>query len=182
MIPSGLYGMADAGWGEPYEQWRVLVDEGVGIVQLRCKGWPRDRLLHLARRCRSDALLVVNDDPVVAAEVGALVHLGQSDGHAPGLSFGRSTHSVPEATEAHGAAYLGFGPIFSSGTKTAEHSPRGVAMLAEVVLASPGPVVAIGGITRERLDAVRETGVHGWAVVGAIWSAPDPREAIRAFR
>lgn len=182
MIPPGLYGIADAGWGDPWEQWRLLDEEGVGVVQLRCKGWPRTRLLELARRCRGRGLLVVNDDAVVAAEVGAFVHLGQADGDAPGLPFGRSTHTAEQAAAAHGAAYIGFGPLFPSRTKSPGHPPRGTAMLAEVVRASPRPVVAIGGIARENLDAVRATGVHGWAVIGAIWSAPDPRAAIRAFR
>jgi thiamine monophosphate synthase len=29
---------------------------------------------------------------------------------------------------------------------------------------------------------VRATGVHGWAVIGAIWTAPDPRALIAALR
>jgi thiamine monophosphate synthase len=39
------------------------------------------------------------------------------------------------------------------------------------------PVVAIGGVTEETAAALRAVGAHGVAVVAAICSAPDPREA-----
>jgi thiamine monophosphate synthase len=42
--------------------------------------------------------------------------------------------------------------------------------------------VAIGGIEPGNVDEVRATGVAGWAVIGAIWRAPDPRSVIRSLR
>lgn len=183
LFPAGLYGMADSSWGNPETQLRVLAEEGVAVVQLRCKDWPADRLRNLAERCRGlGPKLVINDHPRVAQELGLMVHLGQEDGPDPEGVFGRSTHDLQQVQNPGKAAYLGFGPVFASTTKAGARTPRGIEALRQAVLASKIPIVAIGGIDVETIEAVRETGVHSWAVIGAIWGAPDPRAAIRALR
>lgn len=182
VFPRGLYGMADATYGDPWPQACLLAEAGVGILQLRCKGWPTAPLAELAIRVRAlGPIVVVNDDVEAARRAGAWVHLGQEDGDTE-LVHGRSTHELAEVLRERRAAYLGFGPVFPTATKRPRHPPRGSAMLAEAVRASPLPVVAIGGIGPENLDEVRATGVHAWAVVGAIWTAPRPREIIAALR
>lgn len=183
MIPRGLYGMADAGFGDVFDQARLLAEEGLGVVQLRCKGWPPERVAALVARCRPlGLLLVVNDQVAVARAAGAWVHLGQGDGPDPDIPFGRSTHTLDQVTTPGAARYLGFGPVFGTTTKETGWAPRGLALLAEAVRASPVPVVAIGGVHPGNVDAVRATGVHAWAVIGGVWAAPDPRAAVRALR
>lgn len=182
-LPAGLYGVADATWGDPLAQGRLLAEEGVGVIQLRCKGWPEARLLPVARALAGlGPLLVVNDAVAVARAVGAWAHLGQEDGPDPDVPFGRSCHTLEQLAAAGAAIYVGYGPIFPTRTKATGRAPRGLVGLAEAVRQSPRPVVAIGGITPANLDGVRATGVHAWAVIGAIWTAPDPRAAIRAMR
>jgi thiamine-phosphate pyrophosphorylase len=182
-LPRGLYGMVDPAAGDPLDQARLLADEGVGIVQLRCKGWDRARLLALGEACHALSIaVVINDDVPVARVLGVPVHLGQGDGPDPDIPFGRSTHTLAQARAPGRAAYIGFGPVFGTTSKDTPWSPRGVAMLAEVVATSPVPVVAIGGITAENVVAVQAAGAWGWAVIGGVWRAPDPRAAIRAFR
>ncbi len=182
VLPPGLYGIVDPTLGDPLAQARLLAEEGAAAVQLRCKGWPRDRLLALAEACRGlPIVVVVNDDLDVAMAAGLPVHLGQGDGMDPTIPFGRSTHTPEQARDPGAAAYIGFGPVFGTTSKETPWSARGPAMLAAAVRASPVPVVAIGGISAETLPAVRAAGAHGWAVIGAIWRAPDPRAAIRAL-
>ncbi len=179
----GLYGMADASWGDPLAQYRMLAEEGVSVVQFRCKNWIDTRLLEVVRQAGDDGpLRVVNDRIPVAAASGCWVHVGQEDGADPLLPFGRSTHSLADLSRIGSAAYIGFGPVFASTTKAGVREPRGLELLAEVVRKSPVPVVAIGGIDQSNMDAVRRTGVAAWAVIGAIWGAADPRAAIRALR
>ncbi|MDP2309955.1 MAG: thiamine phosphate synthase [Pseudomonadota bacterium] len=190
-LPPGLYGIVEPTLGDPLEQARMLCDEGAAVVQLRCKGWPAARLLALAEACRAlPIVVIVNDNASVAAAVGLPVHLGQDDGADPrspasqaagGIPFGRSTHTLEQAATPGGAAYIGFGPVFGTDSKATPWSARGVELLARAVCVSPVPVVAIGGITVETLPDVRAAGAHGWAVIGAIWRAPDPRAAIRAL-
>lgn len=181
-LPPGLYGIVEPSLGDPLAQARMLSEEGAAVVQLRCKGWPADRLLALAEGCRGlGIVVVVNDDVAVATATGLPVHVGQGDGADPRIPFGRSTHTLEQAARPGGAAYIGFGPVFGTSSKETSWSPRGVALLAEAVRVSPVPVVAIGGITEETLPAVRAAGAHGWAVIGAIWRSPDPRSVIRSF-
>jgi thiamine-phosphate pyrophosphorylase len=179
----GLYGMADSSWGDPLAQYRMLAEEDVSVVQFRCKNWEDSRLLEVVSAAGSEGpLRIVNDRIPVAQATGCWVHLGQEDGADPPLPFGRSTHSLQDLAQIGSATYIGFGPVFASTTKAGVRSPRGLELLAEVVRQSPVPVVAIGGIDRSNIDAVRRTGVAAWAVIGAIWGAADPRAAIRALR
>lgn len=179
---AGLYGVTDPDRGDPEWQVRLLVDEGVRVVQLRCKSWPREAVRALAERCRPlPVTLVINDDAELAAELGLCAHLGDGDGPARG-PHGRSTHTLEQVRAEREALYVGFGPVYVTGTKQTGWSPRGIPKLAEAVAASPRPVVAIGGIGPENIDDVRATGVAGWAVIGAIWAAPDPGAVIRRLR
>jgi thiamine-phosphate pyrophosphorylase len=191
-FPGGLYGMADASVGDPLAQARRLARAGVGVVQLRCKGWPEDAVERLLAEVRAagvaagDPIWVVNDHAALARRAGTWAHLGQDDGPAPlGLAHGRSCHTLAQVEAATVAEprprYLGFGPVFGTGTKDTGYAPRGIALLAQAVRATDLPIVAIGGITVERLEGVRAAGARGWAVVAGIWSAADPDAAIRAF-
>lgn len=179
---AGLYGIVDPTSGDPEAQAHLLAEEGVSPIQLRCKGWTRDEMRCLANRCRGFfASLVINDDAVLAAELGLVAHLGDGDGAALG-PHGRSTHTLAQVREEREALYIGFGPVFATATKAQPWSPRGLDLLAAAVRASSRPVVAIGGVGPENIEEVRATGAAGWAVVGAIWSAADPRAIIRALR
>jgi thiamine-phosphate pyrophosphorylase len=66
---------------------------------------------------------------------------------------------------------------------TATHprvAPLGLDALREI--AGLGvPVIAIGGITAERIAAVREAGAWGVAAIRALWDAPHPEAAARAM-
>lgn len=100
----------------------------------------------------------------------------------PALLIGCSIHSPAEAKEAEikGADYLLFGHIFPTNSKPGL-KPRGLAELERIVEAVSIPVVAIGGITIENAASVLSTGCSGIAVISAVMSAPDPREAAKAF-
>ncbi len=179
---AGLYGMVEPSLGDPEWQARLLAEEGVGVIQLRCKTWPREAVRALAERLRNlPAALVINDDAALAAELGLVAHLGDGDGPAVG-PHGRSTHTLASVEAETEALYVGFGPVYSTGSKATPWSPRGAKMLGEAVRCSPRPVVAIGGIGVHSIEEVRATGVAGWAVIGAIWAHADPRSIIRLLR
>lgn len=122
--------------------------------------------------------MIVNDRADVARLAGVGVHLGGDDLPAAlvrpmlaaGAPIGVSTHD-PEAARAAFADpacdYVAFGPVFDSPTKTGR-SARGVEALATVAREKTKPLVAVGGITEDRLDAVLDTGADSAAVVGAL--------------
>lgn len=193
-LPAGLYGMVDAAPAEALsaleDRARFLVDNGVGVVQLRDKHGAESliRMRTLAERCaRFVPLLVLNDHAELASELdptGARIwsHVGQEDGPDPRGPFGRSTHTIAQVTSAGAARYIGFGPVFSTATKNTGYGPRGVARLEAAVKASAVPVIAIGGITLENIEAVRATGAHGWAVISGFWDHRNDPAALARLR
>lgn len=137
--------------------------------------------------------LIINDHSKVAWRVKAAgLHLGQTDqsilearAFLPTAWIGVSTHSVDEAKAAAdaGATYVGFGPIFPTGTKKQGLRPVvGPALIRPLQLTVPIPVFPIGGITLETLDAALAAGASRAAVLSAILAAPDPEGAARNFK
>ncbi len=136
---------------------------GARLVQYRDKGRDRDRRLAqaraLARLCsESDALLIVNDDPELAAEAGAHgVHLGRDDAPVAearrllgeSAIIGVSCYADPARAErfAAEADYLAFGRFFPSRTKP-DALPADPALLGDARRLGR-PLAAIGGITAD---------------------------------
>ncbi len=192
-----LYGIVDLGYVKPDAvgpMTRALVEGGVGIVQLRAKNLPPaevERLARLMHPITRDAgvLLVINDHPQVAAVVGSEgVHVGQDDlsvdeaRRIVGAScfVGKSTHSLAQATAAlaEGADYIGFGPLFATGTKP-DYVPVGLSQIAEVERRASVPVFCIGGINLERLPQVLSAGARRVVIVSALLLADDVRGYVR---
>ncbi len=171
---------------------------GADVIQLRDKGGDLRDLLRQARAiqalCRQRrATFIVNDrvDLALAADADG-AHVGQDDLPAeaarqllgPRRILGVSTHSVEQARAAlaAGADYIGFGPMFTTGTKATGYTPRGAAGLGEVRAAVGGlPILAIGGITLANVAQVIRAGATAPAVISAVVAAPDLAAAARAF-
>src|SRR3990167_2526261 len=64
-------------------------------------------------------------------------------------------------------------PGFKTATKAADHPVPGPSGLAEAVSGACHPVVAIGGITVETVEAVKAAGASAYAVLSAITQAAD---------
>jgi len=191
----GLHVLADdGGWSwDPGALGEAACAAGADVVQLRAKRSGDRQVLAWAAGLRArtracGALLIVNDRFDLALACGADgVHLGQDDlppQRIPGpararLLVGRSTHTLEQVRRAlaEPVDYLAFGPVFGTRSKSSEYSARGLEDLARAVaLASPRPVVGIGGIDAERAAGVAATGA-GVAVISAVAGAPDPRKA-----
>ncbi len=172
---------------------------GIRCVQLREKSLPDrelvaagDAVAALARACR--AQVFVNDRVDLARLIGAGagigVHLGESDlpaGDARALlpadaPIGVSTHDADAASRAFAdpaADYVAFGPVFDSATKTLRPA-RGLDALARVAAGKSKPLVAIGGITPDRLDAVWDAGADSAAMIGGLYAGGQTRIAENA--
>lgn len=141
---------------------------------------------------RPPARLFVNDRLDVALAVPcAGVQLGRDSlpvetarALNPTWWIGRSVHDLAEAEAARlsGADYLVVGPVFD----TASHPGRTAIGLKELqgVTRAAGdlPVIAIGGITAERLQDVMRCGAYGVAAIRAFWDDADPAAAARRMR
>ena len=174
---------------------------GADVVQFRHKtGTARDRLAGLvptvAACAEAGVPCLVDDHLDLALAAGAAgVHLGALDlpiayARAVADALGRplvvgataTTADAARQAEADGADYVGFGPVFPTGSKANPASVKGLDGLAEACAAVSVPVVAIAGITPERVGPCLDAGAWGVAVMTAVTTAPDPARATAAFR
>ena len=169
----------------------AAVSGGADAVQLREKDLADGELLSLARRLREatrGALLVVNGPLAVALAAGADgVHLPEG---APPVSrpredllLGRSVHSLEAARRAgaEGVDYLIAGPVYETRSHPGA-TPAGPALIEEAAQAVRVPVLAIGGVTPERVEEVVRAGASGVVVISAVLAQRDPRAAAEALR
>jgi thiamine-phosphate pyrophosphorylase len=142
--------------------------------------------VHTAR----GALFLVNDDPRLAAEVGADgVHLGRDD-PGPGAArellgpdrlIGVSCYDDfdrARAAVAAGADYVAFGSFFPSATKP--DARRADAALLVRARELGVPIVAIGGIDAGNARALIDAGADALAVIRDVFAHDDPGEIARA--
>ena len=177
---------------------RRLLPAGARLVQLRIKDRPVEQLRAEIREAkdlcaRAGAQLIVNDHWQLALEEGCdYVHLGQGDldtADVPalrraGVRLGISTHDEAELARAlgYGPDYVALGPIYPTLLKAMPWQPQGLERLTEWKRRIGGlPLVAIGGLTLERLPGVFAAGADVAAVVTDIVRHADPEARLRAW-
>lgn len=141
---------------------------------------------------KAGVLFIVNDRCDLALAIDADgVHLGQGDlpldlarkVMGPEKLIGISTHNPDQVREATAGQpdYLGFGPIFTPGSKQ-DHDPVvGIEGLRAMRTLTSLPVFAIGGIHIDQAREVLRAGANGVAVISAILKAQDPSQAVKSF-
>ena len=173
----------------------AALDGGAVRVQYRDKSTDRAsryaQALALKHLCEAyDADFVINDDVELAQSLAAGVHVGRDDrgvADARRMLGAESTVGAScydsldraEAAVAAGASYLAFGSFFASPTKP--DAPRAALDVLKAARRFARPTVAIGGITLDNARPLVEAGVDQLAVITAVFDAPDPRAAARAF-
>ena len=177
---------------------RRLLPAGVRLVQLRIKDRSQEELRAEIREsrnlcARAGAQLVVNDHWQLALEEGCdFVHLGQGDldtADVPalrraGVRVGISTHDDAELERARALEpdYVALGPIYPTLLKVMAFGPQGLERIGEWKRRIGDiPLVAIGGITLERLPGVLAAGADSAAVVTDILRNPVPEERMRGW-
>ncbi|MBK5244685.1 MAG: thiamine phosphate synthase [Eubacteriaceae bacterium] len=97
--------------------------------------------------------------------------------------IGASVHSVNDAKEAEklGATYLIAGHIFPTDCKKGI-APRGLSFLKEVCDSVKIPVFAIGGITKDKLENVLNTGAKGVCIMSEAMTCLKPIELAGDYR
>jgi thiamine-phosphate pyrophosphorylase len=179
---------------------RILdaIQAGVDLIQIREKDFATRELVRLVagavERARgTQSRIVVNDRLDVALALGAAgVHLGTQSMPAkdvracvpPDFLIGVSCHSVQETVDADaaGADYVVLGPIFSTPSKLAYGPPLGLATLHEAASRVKLPILALGGITVERVKACLEAGATGIAGISVFQDCDSLEERVRELR
>jgi thiamine-phosphate pyrophosphorylase len=171
----------------------AALDAGAPVIQLRAKGLPDRELYEVASRVVREsrargARCIVNDRVDIALAAGADgVHVGADDlpVHVARGLFGEgrvlgATARDPETARRHeaaGATYLGVGPAYGTTSKDGLPPPLGPDGIARIAAAVSIPVIAVAGITADRVPELIAAGAYGVAVISAVSKADDPRAA-----
>ncbi|MGH9452288.1 MAG: thiamine phosphate synthase [Terriglobia bacterium] len=174
------------------------VDAGIDLIQIRAKGFDARGIVHLAEvavaRARgTGSRVVINDRMDVALATGAAgVHLGNHSMPAatvraiapPNLLVGVSCHSLDEAGDAEsaGADYILLGPVFETPSKAAYGPPLGLEQLSKIAACVSTPILALGGITLERVKACLKAGATGIAAIRLFEDAPSLARRVAELR
>jgi thiamine-phosphate pyrophosphorylase len=192
-----LYAILDASYSSPTD-WPTLAthlaEGGAGIFQIRAKKLTKDEILASAKilaplLAQRGLPLILNDHPDLVGPSGAAgCHLGQDDLGIPearrllgsATLLGLSTHSPcqAEAGQALGADYLGFGPLYATGTKP-DYKPIGPSKIREIVSHVTIPFFCIGGLNPDRVTEAASFGATRVCVVSHLLLAPDPTKVAR---
>ena len=166
--------VTDRRHGDLFAHAKRAIAEGIDMIQIREKDLPAKQLVDLVCSIHelasgTSTKILVNDRLDVALATGIDgVHLPANGLPAnmvrPHVKIlGVSTHALDEAVQAgwDRADYIVFGPVFDTPGKTAV----GIDALRKVVRSVKIPVLAIGGITAERIPEIQQTGAAGFAAI-----------------
>jgi len=174
---------------------KQALDVGVRAVQYRDKNCDAPQRLERASRVAeltraAGAILIVNDSIEAAISSGADgVHLGRDDGDVtdardrlPHRLIGVSCYNQfdrARAAIAAGADAVAFGSMFASATKPAAAGAPLTLLSAARAAWPQRRIIAIGGINTENIATVAAAGAHAAAVLGAVFGADRPAQAVR---
>lgn len=168
---------------------------GCKWVQLRMKDTTDNKFLSIGRKvaalCRSyNATFLLDDRVHLVAELDADgVHLGKNDmpisearrilGNEKIIGGTANTFADVQHLAAQGADYIGCGPFRYTPTKRNLAPILGLEGFQNILkqMQQAGislPLIAIGGIVSTDIVALRDIGVSGIAVSGAVLGAADP--------
>ena len=177
------------------EEAQMAIEGGCRWIQLRMKDATdmevRNVAIQLIELCReTDTFLIIDDRVELVNELKVSgVHLGKNDMDpmqareilGPHAIIGVTANTAEDIIRWKGkdVDYVGLGPFRFTTTKKNLAPELGLEGYRKIVkeVRDAGvdlPIVAIGGITLDDVDALRQTGVNGIAMSGAIINADDP--------
>ncbi|MFN8260624.1 MAG: thiamine phosphate synthase [Chitinophagales bacterium] len=178
---------------------QIACENGIRWIQLRVKNKPLEVWLQIAKEVKTicdkyRATLIINDNVEIAMAVDAHgVHLGKNDmsvaeartllGKSKIIGATANTLEDVQQLQDAGVDYIGLGPYRFTKTKEKLNPVLGIDGYFQIFRFSDFqiPIIAIGGIKLEDVEALMNTGIYGIAVSSAINLALDRPEAINAF-
>ena len=193
-----LYAVTDTQWlnGRDFlEVIESVLANGATFLQLREKNATHEEIVAKAKaikpRAKKYGVPFVIDDDIYAAKEADVdgVHIGQNDASyekarevlGEGKIIGMTVKTRQQAENAIrlGADYVGMGAVFHTSTKKDAKDMSRETLLELAGMMEDIPVVAIGGISYDNCDYLKDTGVDGIAVVSAIFASDDCALATR---
>ncbi|MBI5973837.1 thiamine phosphate synthase [Staphylococcus caledonicus] len=166
---------------------KQALEAGITLFQFREKG--PDSLKGKAKETLARELMtlcheyhipfLVNDDVELALAIDADgIHVGQDDEEVTsfrddfkdkiiGLSVGNEEEY--QDSDLTDVDYIGVGPMYATPSKADASAPVGPEMISTLKNLNPSlPMVAIGGINEDNIEAIAQAGADGVSVISAI--------------
>ncbi len=177
-----------------YSLAEKAIKGGAKLIQYRKKNFSHKKDIDELKEIRkitkqNNVILIINDFPEVAIKINADgVHVGIEDTPLQTLKenfpndklIGFSVHNLEELAIAHKfsdiISYIGVGSVFPSPTKKVKLLSSG--KFEQICKQSKFPVIAIGGITTEKICYLLQKGAYGVAVISAFTKSPDPTNTV----
>jgi len=134
--------------------------------------------VEVAIACKADGVHVgIQDTDPVTARVRLI------EGGIGSPVIGATVHSLEElyALPESSIDYIGCGPVFGTNSKKTGLPAMGLEKLNEICSQSSFPVIAIGNIRPDFVQATLAAGAHGIAVLGAVCLAENPEVSTHTF-
>ena len=166
------------------EEICAILDEGWDRVHLRHPDTTRENMVMILDTIPEEKRdrIVIHDHfdlSEVFPSIG--LHLNRRSPKAPvsyNGSLSRSCHSVTEIKHYSGLSYVTLSPIFDSISKpdySSTFSPEDLEQLQDIAI----PVIALGGISPERIGALKRYNFSGFAMLGALPWGEGPKRMSR---
>ena len=195
-----LYVITDRGLCAPrtlYDTIHSLLDVGISAIQLREKDLSDAEYIKLAEPlctlCHTySAQLFINSRIKIAMTIGADgLHLPEDSASVEKvieetngcLIIGVSVHTLAEAKrrETEGADFITYSPIYPTLSKPDYGPAVGVEALRNVAEGINIPVLALGGITPERVSECLDAGAYGVAVMSGVMSPENGAQQAKVY-
>jgi thiamine-phosphate pyrophosphorylase len=175
------------------------LEAGCKLVQLRVKNQPETVVLELAKAAKTlcdqyDARLIINDYPSVAKSVNAWgLHVGLQDmavsdvraivGRNMVVGGTANTFEHIQQRVLESVDYIGLGPFRFTATKEKLSPVLGLEGYQRIMdqmraAAMYTPIVAIGGVLPDDVPGLKDAGIFGVAISGALTNAVDKKEQV----
>lgn len=184
------------------ESARLALEGGCKWIQLRMKDASEQEFLQIGQQVKTlctkyNATFILDDHVELVKKLGANgVHVGKNDmpvkqvreilGDKFIIGATANTYDDVEMHYKNGANYIGCGPFRFTTTKK-NLSPilgtEGYKSITDKMKAAgiKIPIVAIGGITKNDINEIMQTGVTGIALSGAVLNAQNPAEEMKTI-
>lgn len=192
LFNNSLYLVTDRSKKTKEEFFKIIEEAilgGVSIVQIREKTSPTKEFYEIAKKVKKitdkyDIPLIINDRLDIALAIEASgVHVGQEDipvnkirkiiGNEKILGVSATTSQLAINAEKYGADYIGSGAIYP--TKTKDSDCISINELKKIVDAVNIPIIAIGGLSENNIDILKNSGIKGVSIVSAIMNSKNPK-------
>lgn len=164
---------------------RALFATGLERLHLRRPSWQTadfDTFLHEFSQEERKKIWIHRRSDLVLKHGLAGVHLPMSQAdRQPGIAFSLSIHTLEELATLPSQQSAFLSPIFPSISKTGYAKDWDLPRLSELLRHHPN-LIALGGMTPERISQATALGFHSAAVLGYLWNETQPSEIFARWK